>query len=246
MRDADKPYLIYVHGASHNFEVESVFNGYCFGDKLCALLNVPFFRCSRTWRTTSTCCSSSATTRKSTSSSSTPPASASTCSPCRRTPSHVSSRTRRERPALLRVPLPQPAARALLRLRATPAGERGQLQQAGRQELGRVPAPGRADQGDPAPRAQPILPVLRSRAGRVPAAGSGGLVFRRSGVRLLQHLPQRPPGDPRREDAQPDPVPRPELRGALRAGRGRPLAAEELHRADPAEEGEAAVGDVIG
>ena len=32
--------MIYVYGDSHNFEVEGVFNSYCFGDKLCAALEV--------------------------------------------------------------------------------------------------------------------------------------------------------------------------------------------------------------
>lgn len=86
---ADKSYLIYVHGASHNFEVESVFNGYCFGDKLCAILNVLLRPCSLMLRTTRTCCSTSATMRKSTSLSSIQPASASMYFPFPNMPSHV-------------------------------------------------------------------------------------------------------------------------------------------------------------
>ena len=36
----DQIYIVYVHGNMHNFEVEAIFNSHCFGDKLCALLEV--------------------------------------------------------------------------------------------------------------------------------------------------------------------------------------------------------------
>jgi len=54
-------YLIYVHDNNHDFSVESIFNSHCFGEKLCATLEVHDLLSSQLILTIINCVNSSGT-----------------------------------------------------------------------------------------------------------------------------------------------------------------------------------------
>ena len=54
--NVDKVCLVYVHGDTHNFEVESIFNSQCYGDKMCAILDVRHPSLSLITLTIMNCC----------------------------------------------------------------------------------------------------------------------------------------------------------------------------------------------